>query len=95
LVSSPNFFTAEKVREALAQSKRASVRERELPAYVVVCYVIALALYMRSLCREALRGLLFEGRFCSSPSYSIWLSGMSRATMNNSVPHGHFKGAGQ
>jgi hypothetical protein len=36
------------VREVLRQTGRASVRERDLPAHVVVYYVIALALYMRS-----------------------------------------------
>ena len=41
-------FPAEKVREVLQQSGRASIRERDLPAHVVVYYVIALALYMQS-----------------------------------------------
>ena len=38
------FFPIEKIREILEQTKRASVRERDLPAQVVVYYVIALAL---------------------------------------------------
>jgi Insertion element 4 transposase N-terminal len=38
------FFPIEKIREILRQTKRASVRERDLPAHVVVYYVIALAL---------------------------------------------------
>jgi len=42
------FFPIEKIREILEQTKRASVRERDLPAHIVVYYVIALALYMRS-----------------------------------------------
>src|SRR5215467_4320618 len=52
------FFPIEKIREILEQTKRASVRERDLPAHVVVYYVIALALYMRSSYREVLRCLL-------------------------------------
>lgn len=42
------YFPVEKVREALEKTGRGSVRERDLPAHVVVYYVIALALYMRS-----------------------------------------------
>lgn len=42
------FFPVEKIHDVLAQTNRASVRERDLPAHVVVYYVIALALYMRS-----------------------------------------------
>ena len=46
------------VREVLAQSERLSERERDLPAHVMVYYVIALALYMGSSTREVLRCLL-------------------------------------
>jgi len=49
-----------KVREVLAASGRASRRERDLPAPVMVYYVIALALYMRSSYQEVLR-CLYEG----------------------------------
>lgn len=42
------FFPAEKVRAVLRETKRASLRERGLPAHVAVYYVIALALYMNS-----------------------------------------------
>ena len=52
------FFPLEKVREALQQTNRASLRERDLPAQLVVYYIIALALYMRSSYREVLRCLL-------------------------------------
>jgi len=37
-----------KIREILEDTKRASVRERDLPAHGVVYSVLALALYMRS-----------------------------------------------
>jgi hypothetical protein len=52
------YFPVEKVRDVLEKTGRASVRERDLPAHVVVYYVIALALYMRSSYREVLRCLL-------------------------------------
>jgi Insertion element 4 transposase N-terminal/Transposase DDE domain len=51
-------FPRAEVREVLAQSERLSERERDLPAHVMVYYVIALALYMGSSTREVLRCLL-------------------------------------
>ena len=50
-------FPVESIREILAQTGRASRRQRDLPAHVVVYYVIALALYMQVSCREVLRCL--------------------------------------
>src|SRR5919202_5339285 len=47
-----------RVREILAETDRASERERDLPASVMVYYVIAMALYMGSSTREVLRCLL-------------------------------------
>ena len=52
------FFPVKRVREVLIETRRVSVRERDLPAHVVVYYVIALAWYMRSSYREVLRCLL-------------------------------------
>ena len=52
------FFPAEKVRTVLKETKRTSIRERDLPAHVAVYYVIALALYMHSSYGEVLRCLL-------------------------------------
>src|SRR3954462_6126565 len=46
------------VRRVLAETGRASERERDLPAHVVVYYAIALALYAGSGTREVLRCLL-------------------------------------
>ncbi len=51
-------FPASKVKEVLAATGRESERQRQLPAHVMVYYVIALSLYMRSSCREVLRCLL-------------------------------------
>jgi hypothetical protein len=52
------FFPLDKIREVLQRTNSASKRERDLPAHVVMYYVIALALYMRSSYREVLRCLL-------------------------------------
>ena len=51
-------FPLERVRAVLASTGKASLRERDLPAHVVVYYAIALALYMQSSYREVLRCLL-------------------------------------
>src|SRR5215212_7180333 len=48
----------DRVRQILAETGRASERERDLPAQVMVYYAIALALYMGSSTREVLRCLL-------------------------------------
>jgi hypothetical protein len=71
------FFPAEKVREILNQTKRASIRERDLPAHVVVYYVIALALYMRSSYREVLRCLLEGVQWLLNPSATVKVAGKS------------------
>src|SRR5918993_1757663 len=51
-------FPPDKVRRVLAETGRASERERDLPAHVMVYYAIALALYAGSGTREVLRCLL-------------------------------------
>ena len=51
-------FPLSKVRQVLAETGKTSQRERELPAHVVVYYVIAMALFMNVSCREVLRCLL-------------------------------------
>lgn len=71
------FFPAEKVHEVLKQTGRASVRERDLPAHVVVYYVIALALYMRSSYREVLRCLLEGVQWLLDPSVAVKVAGKS------------------
>ena len=47
-----------RVHQVLAETGKASERERDLPAQVMVYYTIALALYMGSSTREVLRCLL-------------------------------------
>src|ERR687886_744594 len=51
-------FPRDQVRQVLAETGKASERERDLPAHVMVYYAIALALYAGSSTREVLRCLL-------------------------------------
>src|SRR3954465_3942546 len=51
-------FPLDQVRHILAETGKASERERDLPAHVMAYYAIALALYMGSGTREVLRCLL-------------------------------------
>src|ERR671912_1465828 len=51
-------FPLDQVQQILADTGKASERERDLPAHVMVYYAIALALYMTSGTREVLRCLL-------------------------------------
>ena len=71
------FFPVDKVREALKQTGRASARQRDLPAHVVIYYVIALALYMRSSYREVLRCLLEGLHWLLDPSAPVKVAGKS------------------
>lgn len=70
-------FPREKVDAVLKRTKRTSVRERDLPAHVVVYYVIALALYMRSSYREVLRCLLEGVQWLLDPSVRVKVAGKS------------------
>lgn len=76
------FVPQAKVREVLWQTGRQSVRERDLPAHVVVYHVMALALYMRSSAREVLRCLLEGVQWMLDPSVKVKVvgdSGISQA----------------
>src|SRR5712691_168142 len=77
-------FPVEKIHEVLEQTKRASVRERDLPAHVVVYYVIALALYMRSSYREVLRCLLEGVQWLLDPSAAVKVAGKSGISQDRS-----------
>ena len=70
-------FPLKRVRAVLAATGKASVRERDLPAHVVVYYAIALALYMQSSYREVLRGLLEGVQWLLDPSVSLKVAGNS------------------
>jgi transposase IS4-like protein/DDE family transposase len=71
------FFPAEKVRDALNETGRTSQRERDLPAQVMIYYVIALALYMHSSYREVLRCVLEGIQWLLEPSAKIKVTGSS------------------
>jgi hypothetical protein len=71
------FFPADEENAVLQQTKRSSVRQRDLPAHVVVYYVIALALYMRSSYHEVLRCLLEGVQWLMDPSARVKVAGKS------------------
>ncbi len=76
------FFPVQKVHDVLRRTQRASVRERDLPAHVVVYCVIALALYMQVSYREVLRCLLEGIQWLLGPAKLIKVAskgGISRA----------------
>jgi hypothetical protein len=66
-----------KVHATLAATGRSSIRQRDLPAHVVVYYVIALALYMHSSYREVLRCLLEGLQWLQDPSAALRVAGRS------------------
>jgi|HubBroStandDraft_6_1064221.scaffolds.fasta_scaffold233373_1 hypothetical protein len=70
-------FPPDKIRAALAATQKESVRQRDLPAHVVVYYVIALALYMQSSYREVLRCLLEGIQWLVEPAAGINVAGNS------------------
>jgi len=70
-------FPLARVRAVLTATKKTSVRERDLPAHVVIYYVIALALYMQSSYREVLRCLLEGVQWLLEPSASTKVAGNS------------------
>ena len=70
-------FPLSRVHSLLAATNRASIRQRDLPAPVVMYYVIALALYMGSSYREVLRCLLEGVQWLLDPSAKIKVAGKS------------------
>jgi len=70
-------FPVRKIHSVLAATGTASVRQRDLPAHVVVYYVIALALYMHSSYREVLRCLLEGVQWLLDPSATVKVAGKS------------------
>jgi hypothetical protein len=65
------------IGSVLSKTGTASVRQRDLPAQVVVYYVIALALYMQSSYREVLRCLLEAVQWLRDPSLGVRVAGKS------------------
>ena len=70
-------FPLATVKAILAETGRESIRQRDLPAHVVVYYVIALALYMQSSYREVLRCLLEGIQWLLNPTVKIKVTGKS------------------
>jgi hypothetical protein len=66
-----------RVKEVLAAQGRASQRQRELPAHVVVYYVICLALFMQVSYREVLRCLLEGLAWLLGPGAVVKVTGKS------------------
>jgi len=70
-------FPVATVKSVLEATGRSSRRQRELPAHVVVYYVIALALHMQSSYREVLRCLLEGIQWLLNPTARIKVTGKS------------------
>lgn len=70
-------FPLSVIGPVLSKTGTASVRRRDLPAQVVVYYVIALALYMQSSYREVLRCLLEAVQWLRDPSVGVRVAGKS------------------
>ena len=66
-----------RVKAVLAAQGKASRRQRELPAHVVVYYVIALALFMQVSYREVLRCLLEGLAWLLGPEQAVKVTGKS------------------
>jgi len=70
-------FPLSRVKAVLAAQGRASQRQRELPAHVVVYYVICLALFMQVSYREVLRCLLEGLAWLLGPGAAVKVTGKS------------------
>ena len=70
-------FPADRVEASLRATGKESQRHRDLPAHVVVYYVIALALFSQVSCREVLRCLLEGIRWLGRAGADIRVAGKS------------------
>lgn len=70
-------FPLATIQAVLGGTGKTSVRQRDLPAHVVVYYVIALALYMQSSYREVLRCLLEGIQWLLGPGATVKVAGKS------------------
>ena len=70
-------FPLPQVEAVLASHKKTSRRQRDLPAHVVVYYVIALALFMQVSYREVLRCLLEGLAWLRGPRAGVKITGKS------------------
>jgi len=70
-------FPLDKVAAVVAAAGKTNQRQRDLPAHVVVYYVIALTLYSQVSYREVLRCLLEGIRWLLGPQYAVKVAGKS------------------
>src|SRR2546425_1647065 len=70
-------FPEKAIRSAVREHGKSSIRERELPAHVVMYYVIAQALFMQVSQREVLRCLLEGVRWLFGPKVAVKVTGKS------------------
>jgi hypothetical protein len=70
-------FPLSSIGPVLSSTGKSSIRQRDLPAQVVVYYVIALALYMQSSYCEVLRCLLEAVQWLRDPSLGVRVAGKS------------------
>ena len=70
-------FPLRKVKAVVAATGKSNQRQRDLPAHVVVYYVIALALYMQASYREVLRCLLEGIQWLLGPAAEVRVTGKS------------------
>ncbi|MGA8033617.1 MAG: IS4 family transposase [Casimicrobiaceae bacterium] len=70
-------FPRARIEEVLAATGKGSIRQRDLPAHVVVYYVIALAIYMQASYREVLRCMLEGLHWLAGPGVPLKVTGKS------------------
>jgi len=70
-------FPLDKVNAVVAAAGKTSRRQRDLPAHVVLYYVIALTLYMQVSYREVLRCLLEGIKWLLGPEWTVKVAGKS------------------
>lgn len=72
-----NVFPLAEVRQVLADTGKHSLRERDLPAHIVVYYVLAMALFMHVSYREVVRCLLQGLQWVFGPEFLAKVPGKS------------------
>lgn len=70
-------FPLATIQHVLRDTERTNIRNRDLPAHVVVYYVVALALYMQASYREVLRCLLEGIQWLMGPEQTFKVTGKS------------------
>jgi Insertion element 4 transposase N-terminal/Transposase DDE domain len=73
-------YPTARVKAILQEQKKASRRERELPAHLMVYYVMGLSLWMGASCREVLRCLLMGVQWLLGSEGSYKVTGKSGIT---------------